>query len=212
MSDPIDPRIEQYAFDHTRRAPDALEQLAEFTQANMDAPQMLTGRVEGRFLKLLVQICRPRLVVEVGTFTGYSALSMAEGLTEGGRIITCEIDPRACEVAQRAFDASPLGAKIELRFGPAIDTIRQIDEPIDLSFIDADKTGYHHYYEALLERTRPGGLLVLDNMLQRGRVLDPREEAPRAIDALNRLICHDERVENVLLTIRDGVQLVRKRG
>lgn len=211
MTEPIDPRIEQYAFDHTRPAPEALEQLAEFTRSSMEAPQMLTGRVEGRFLKLLVQLCRPRLVVEVGTFTGYSALSMAEGLVEGGRIITCEIDPQARDVAKRAFDASPLGHKIELKFGPALDTIRQIKGAIDLSFIDADKTGYGDYYEELLARTSSGGLLVLDNMLQHGRVLDPCDDASKAIHALNNVICRDDRVENVLLTVRDGVQLVRKR-
>lgn len=206
-----DEGIDRYAFENTRPENELLRSLAERTEREMHDPQMLTGRVEGRLLKLLVQLCRPRLVLEVGTFTGYSALSMAEGLDPDGRIVTCEIDARAQQVAQAAFDASPFGDRIEIRMGPALETIRSLDEPIDLSFIDADKEHYPEYYESILERTRPGGLLVLDNMLWSGKVLDPQEEIPRVLDALNRRIARDERVENVLLTVRDGVQLVRKR-
>lgn len=206
-----DEAIDQYAFRHTRAEDHLLQSLAERTQRDMHDAQMLTGRVEGRLLKLLVQLCRPRLVLEVGTYTGYSALSMAEGLGPDGRIITCEIDPRAQKVAQEAFDASPVGRRIEIRMGPALETIGSLHEEIDLSFIDADKEHYPEYYEAILERTRPGGLLVLDNMLWSGKVLNPQEEIPRILAALNRTIAGDERVENVLLTVRDGIQLVRKR-
>ena len=206
-----DEAVDRYALQNTRPENELLRSLAERTEREMDDPQMLTGRVEGRLLKLLVQLSRPRLVLEVGTFTGYSALSMAEGLGPDGRIVTCEIDPRAQQVAQAAFDASPFGDRIEIRMGPALDTIRSLDEPVDLSFIDADKEHYPEYYESILERTRSGGLLVLDNMLWSGKVLDPQEEIPRVLDALNRRITDDERVENVLLTVRDGVQLVRKR-
>ena len=206
-----DEGIDRYAFQNTRAENELLQALAERTEREMEDPQMLTGRVEGRLLKLLVQLCRPRLVLEVGTFTGYSALSMAEGLGADGRIITCEIDPLAQKVAQEALDASPVGHRIEIRMGPALETIRSLDETIDLSFIDADKEHYPEYYEAIVERTRPGGLVILDNMLWSGKVLDPQEEIPRVLDALNRRIAQDERVENVLLTVRDGVQLVRKR-
>ena len=172
---------------------------------------MLTGRVEGRFLKLLVQITQPHLVVEIGMFTGYSALSMAEGLPEGGRIITCDIDPEAREIAQAAFDSSPHGHKIEIKMGPALNTIRQINEPIDFSFIDADKKGYPNYYEEVVQRTKSGGLIIIDNMFLSGRVLDPRDEAAQAVAELNQTINRDDRVDNVLLTIRDGVQLIRKK-
>ena len=206
-----DEGIDRYAFENTRPENELLQSLAERTRREMEDAQMLTGRVEGRLLKLLVQLCRPRLVLEVGTFTGYSALSMAEGLGPDGRILTCEIDPRAQQVAQAAFDASPCGDRIEIRMGPALETIRSLDEPIDLSFIDADKEHYPEYYESILERTRPGGLLLLDNMLWSGKVLDPQDEIPRILDALNRRIAEDDRVENVLLTVRDGMQLVRKR-
>lgn len=206
-----DEAIDQYAFHHTRAENGLLQSLAERTQRDMHDAQMLTGRVEGRLLKLLVQLCQPRLILEVGTFTGYSALSMAEGLGPEGRIITCEIDPRAQKVAQEAFDASPVGRKIEIRMGPALDTIRSLHEELDLSFIDADKERYPDYYEAVVERTRPGGLLIFDNMLWSGKVLDPQDDISRILSGLNRTIAADERVENVLLTVRDGVQLVRKR-
>jgi len=207
----LPPEIEDYAFRHTRAEPRELVELEALTHARMRDPQMLTGRVEGRFLKLLALLVRPRLVVEVGTFTGYSALSMAEALDDGARLITCDIDPQAAEVARAAFAQSAHGRKIELRLGPALETIAGITEPIDLSFIDADKTAYPEYYEALLARTRPGGVLVLDNMLQSGRVLAPKDAAARAIHGLNERIARDERVENVLLAVRDGVQLVVKR-
>lgn len=212
MGDLIDPDLEDYARRSTHPEPELLQELVERTHAEMESPQMLTGRLEGRLLALLVQIHRPRLVVEVGMFTGYSALSMAEGLPEDGRILTCEIDPEAARVAQETFDRSPHGHKIEIRMGPALATIRSLDETIDFSFIDADKVGYPEYYEALLERTRPGGLILMDNMLMAGRVLDPQEPGPIAIDRLNQALAQDDRIQNVLLTVRDGVQLVRKRG
>lgn len=207
----VPPAIERYAVSRTRPEPESLTALDEFTRAQMKWPQMLTGRLEGRLLKLLVQLTRPRLVLEVGTFTGYSALSMAEGLPDDGRIITCEIDEKARAVAQDAFDDSPFGHKIELRFGPALDTIATIDEPIDFSFIDADKEHYPEYYEAILQRTRRGGIIVVDNVLWSGRVLEPDDEESKAIAKLNDTIADDVRVENVFLTVRDGIQLVVKK-
>jgi caffeoyl-CoA O-methyltransferase len=207
----VDEKIDQYAFRSTKPEPKLLQSLAKRTAEEMDQPQMLTGRVEGRLLKLIVQMCRPKFVLEVGTFTGYSALSMAEGLDDDGRIVTCEIDPRAQQVAQEAFDASPVGRRIEIRMGPALETIESLDTPIDLSFIDADKEHCPDYYEAILERTRTGGILVLDNMLWSGKVVRPDDDTSRILAALNETIARDERVENVLLTVRDGIQLVRKR-
>ncbi len=205
------PGIEPYAHEHTHAEPDYLEALERRTHAEMKQPQMLTGRIEGRLLKLVVAMVQPRLVVEVGTFTGYSALSMAEGLPPGGRILTCEIDPVAQRVAQEAIEASPFAGQVEIRPGPALATIESIDEPIDLAFIDADKTGYLAYYEAILSRMPAGGVILLDNMLWSGRVLEPGDEDTRALAELNDRIARDDRVENVLLTVRDGIQLVRKR-
>lgn len=205
------PDIEEYAHAMTRAEPGLLLALEQRTHAEMEDPQMLTGRVEGRLLKLLVRMLKPRLAVEIGTFTGYSALSIAEGLESGARLITCELDPDRARVARESFAASVHGAKIELRLGPALETLRGIQEAVDFSFIDADKTGYPEYYEELVTRTRQGGAILLDNMLMSGRVLDPQDDGSRAVAALNRLIAADERVENVLLTVRDGVQLVVKR-
>ena len=207
----IDERIEEYAQAHTRAEPKLLIDLIAKTHAETDAPEMLTGRVEGRFLKLLVQIAQPRLLVEVGMFTGYSALSMAEGLPADGKIITCDINPDSRAIAQAAFDASPYGNKIEIRMGPALETLRQLDQTIDFAFIDADKQSYPIYYEEILKRTRPGGLILMDNMFLSGRVLDPQDNTAKAVAELNRFIAEDNRVENVLLTVRDGVQLIRKK-
>ena len=207
----IEERIEEYAHRHTGPESGLLRSVEERTRRDGRDMGMLTGRVQGRLLKLLVQMTRAGLVLEVGTFTGYSALAMAEGLGRHGRIITCENDPEVRDVAQAAFDASPLGNRIELRFGPAIETIRALDAPIDFSFIDADKGSYPAYYEEILERTRPGGIMALDNMLWYGKVLDPQDEETRILHELNGRISRDDRVENVLLTVRDGVQLLRKR-
>jgi caffeoyl-CoA O-methyltransferase len=203
--------IEAYACDNTRPEPEYLTRLAEQTQAEMDFPQMLTGRLEGRLLKLLVQLSRPQFVLEVGTFTGYSALSMAEGLPDGGRIVTCEMNPKARAIAQTAFSASPFADRIELRFGAALDTLAAMDEPIDFAFVDADKGNYANYYEAILKRMPSGGVIVFDNMLWSGAVLDPKTDDDRALAKLNDTLAGDDRVENVLLTVRDGVQLVVKK-
>lgn len=207
----VNPEIEEYACRQTRSESGLLRSVEDRTRRDGRDMGMLTGRVQGRLLKLLAQMSGAGLVLEVGTFTGYSALAMAEGLGAHGRVITCENDPQVRDVAQQAFDASPVGHKIELRFGPAIDTIRSIDAPIDLSFIDADKKSYPLYYEEILERTRSGGIMVLDNMLWYGKVLDPQDEETRILHELNERIARDERVDNVLLTVRDGIQLLRKR-
>jgi caffeoyl-CoA O-methyltransferase len=178
----------------------------------MEEPQMLTGRVEGRLLTMLVKIHQPDFILELGTFTGYSALCMAEGLGENGRIVTCEMDETARRFAQVAFDKSEFGHKIEIRMGPALETIRSLTDEIDFCFIDADKETYPLYYEEVLQRTRPGGLILLDNMFKSGKVLAPSDSESRAIASLNETIASDKRVDNVLLTVRDGIQLVRKRS
>lgn len=207
----VDSQLEAYASAHTTPEPQYLTDLEAETHRSMQYPEMLTGRLEGRFLKMLVQLVQPRLVLEIGTFTGYSALSMAEGLPDGGRIITCEVDEKAVEFAQQQFDRSPFADQIELCQGPALETIRSLTQPVDLSFIDADKSGYETYYEEIVKRTRSGGLLVLDNMFLSGSVLAPKSRAANCLAQLNETITHDVRVENVFLTVRDGVQLVRKK-
>ena len=177
----------------------------------MSAPQMLTGAIEGRFLELLVHASGARQVLEIGTFTGYSALSMAAALPEDGRIDTLDIEPRHAEVAQRYFDRSPHGSKITLHLGPATETIGKLEGNFDLVFIDADKEGYDAYYEAVLPRLSERGLIAIDNTLWSGRVLDPQDSSTKKIAALNDKIAADERVVAVQLTVRDGITLVRRR-
>lgn len=203
--------IEKYCWDNTTPEPKLLQELAQETREKMQYPQMLTGRLEGRFLKLLVGLSGAKEILEVGTFTGYSALSLAEALPTDGRLITCEVDPGAAQMAKSYFARSPHGQKIELRLGPALSTIASIDYPLDLAFIDADKENYVNYYEAILPKVRSGGLMVFDNALWSGTVLNPKDEESLAIDTLNKRVSSDSRVESVLLTVRDGVHLVRKR-
>ena len=177
----------------------------------MSAPQMLTGPVEGRFLELLVHASGARRILEIGTFTGFSALSMAAALPEDGTIDTLDIEPKHAEVAQRYFDRSPHGSKITLHLGPALDTIAGLEGSFDLVFIDADKENYDAYYEAVLPRLSEGALIAIDNTLWSGRVLEPEDETTRLIAALNDKLAADERVVAVQLTVRDGITLLRRR-
>lgn len=176
----------------------------------MTAPQMLTGTIEGRFLELLVFGTGAKRVLEIGTFTGYSALSMAAALPEGGHIHTCDIEPKHVEVAQRYIDESPHADKITIHLGPALDSLERLEGEFDLVFIDADKENYANYYEAVLPRLSERGLIAIDNTLWSGKVLDPQDEDSRAIAELNDKLAADERVVAVQLTIRDGVTLIRR--
>lgn len=203
--------LELYAAAHSDPVPSLLDELREETYAKMSWPQMQVGRIEGALLKMLVRLTGARRVLEVGMFTGYSALSMAEGLPDDGLLVTCDIDAKAEEVARRYFARSPHGKKIDVRMGPAIDTIAQLSPPLDLVFIDADKKNYARYYDAALPLLRAGGLVVADNALWSGAVLDPKEDDARAMAAFNDKVTADQRVDKVLLTVRDGMLLARKR-
>jgi caffeoyl-CoA O-methyltransferase len=212
MSFLVDDAVEAYAEAHTTAPEASLAALAEETRATMSAPQMLTGVIEGRFLELLVFASGARRVLELGTFTGYSALSMAAALPPGGRIDTCDVEPEHVEVAQRYIDASPYADRITIHVGPALETIERLEGQFDLVFIDADKSNYANYYEAVLPRLSERGLIAIDNTLWSGRVLDPQDDDSRAIARLNDAIAADERVVAVQLTIRDGVTLIRRRA
>ncbi len=207
----IDEQLEQYAEAHTTAASALLQELAAETRATMQAPQMLTGPIEGRFLEVLVFGLGARNVLEIGTFTGYSALSMAEALPAGGHIHTCDIEALHVEVAQRYIARSAHAEKITIHLGPALETISELEGDFDFVFIDADKGNYDNYYEAVLPRLSERGLIAIDNTLWSGRVLDPPDDDSRAIAALNDKLVRDERVVCVQLTVRDGVTLVRRR-
>ncbi|PIQ96397.1 MAG: methyltransferase [Nitrospinae bacterium CG11_big_fil_rev_8_21_14_0_20_56_8] len=206
----IDEKIEDYAWEHTRFEGDLLQRLEEETYASLEIPHMCTGRIEGQLLRFLAALTGARRVVEVGTFSGYASLSMAEVLPDDGELYTCDIDPPAIVFAKRYFAESPHGRKIRLLEGPALDSLKTLQGPIDMSFIDADKLNYRNYYEALLPITRSGGLIAVDNVLWSGRVLEPKDATDRAIHQFNEAVIRDDRVEAIMLPIRDGVSLLRK--
>jgi len=205
--------IEEYAAAHTSPHSALLEELEEYTIANCDMAQMLIGRVEGGFLKTLVQLTDAKRILEIGLFTGYSALSMAEALPENGELISCDMSEATSRIAQSFFDRSRHGKKITIRLGPALKTIKSLPakKRFDMVFLDADKENYSNYYDAVLPLLRPGGLLLADNVLWSGNVLDPQKDTDKAVVAFNDKVQQDPRVENVLLTVRDGMMLIRKR-
>ncbi|MFS8071402.1 MAG: O-methyltransferase [Byssovorax sp.] len=208
----LDPALDHYTHEHTSPRGPLFDALREVTYASMKSPGMQVGRVEGALLALLCRLMGARRVLEVGTFTGFSALSMAEALPDDGELITCDVDPEATAIARSFFDRSPHGHKIQIRLGAGLETIRALpDVPFDLAFIDADKPGYTDYYEAILPRLRTGGLIIADNTLWSGKVLAPEEENDHAIVRFNDHVNADPRVENVLLSVRDGMMLAYKR-
>ncbi len=202
--------IEDYAERCSKPLSELHDKLWVETYSKTRSPGMMVGALEGQFLKMLVGLTGARRILEIGMFTGYSTLAWAEALPKDGRIVTCDVNAETSEIAQRYFAESPHGNKIEVRLGPALETLKKVWGPFDICFIDADKENYGAYYDACLELVRPRGLIVLDNMLRGGRVLDPQDEGSKAIDALNKRIRNDPRVENVLLPVRDGIMLARK--
>ena len=201
--------IEEYAVRHTTPLPAHLAELARYT-AGRDDGMMLSGPIEGTLLQMLVWALGAHRVLEVGCFTGFSAQMMAAALPDNGRLVTCEIDPGNAEVAREYFDRGPDGHKIEIRLGPAIQTMESLKGPFDLIFIDADKTPYVDYYERAMDLLADHGIIAVDNVLWSGRVLDPKSDSDRALATFNDRVAADTRVRQVILTVRDGLMLVRK--
>ena len=203
--------IETYAQVHSMPESDLCRALREETQRRMEAPQMIVGPLEGAFLKMMTQLVRATSVLEIGMFTGYSALCFAEALPAAGTVLTCEIDEESASLARRYFARSPIGKKIEIRMGPALDTMRGLKGPFDLIFIDADKVNYVNYYRRALDLLSPQGVILIDNVLWDGEVLKhpAPDENTAAIQELNRVVATDPRVTAVLVTIRDGVLVIR---
>jgi caffeoyl-CoA O-methyltransferase len=202
--------IEDYAERCSKPLSELHDKLWVETYAKTHSPGMMVGPVEGQFLKMLAQFTGARRILEIGMFTGYSTLAWAEALPKDGRVVTCEVNAESAEIAKRYFAESPHSQKIEIKLGPALESLKRIWGPFDICFIDADKENYGAYYDACFELVRPRGLIILDNVLRSGRVLDPRDSATKIVDAVNQRIRNDPRVENVLLPFRDGVMLVRK--
>ena len=203
--------IENYAEQYSNAEPPLLKELRQETYAKMAIPQMLSGPLEGAFLKLLILATSSKHVLEIGTFTGYSALMMAEAVSEDGEVVTCEIDVETAKFAQKYFDKSPYGKKIRLKVGAASEILKTLEPNFDFIFVDADKENYPDYYEKGMGLLKPGGLMVFDNALWGGRVLHPETPDDRGIHEMNERATKDSRVLNILLTLRDGIQIVWKK-
>lgn len=209
--DVVAKEAEEYALDHTTPMSALLEEVEQFTLTKAPYPSMLTGRVEGRFLQLVVQLCGARCIVDIGTFTGYSALTMAEVMPDDGELLTIENNKDHARIAQAFFDRSHSRSKIALRTGEALGILKTLpDAKTDLVFIDADKRNYISYYREAMRILRTGGLILADNALWYGRIFDPKDDDSRAVADFNELVKKDTRTEKLFLTIRDGIYLIRK--
>jgi caffeoyl-CoA O-methyltransferase len=209
----VNEQVEEYAAEHTTQLNELFDRLAAETREKTTAPQMMVGRIEGGFLATLVRLTGAKRILELGTFTGYSSIAMASALADDGRIITCDVDPEATAIARRYMDESGYGGKIEIKLGPALETIQTLDGPFDIVFIDADKPNYQAYYEAVLPLLADNGLIIADNVLWSGRVVEPDgDESTQAIKAFNEHVAADDRVLSVMLTVRDGMTLVQLRS
>ena len=205
--------LSQYAEAHTTPESPLLRRINQETYAHVAQPDMLSGHLQGRVLAMLSRLLRPRRVLEIGTYTGYSALCLAEGLTDDGRLFTIDVNAALAPTVRAYLDQSPLGSKVACLVGTAAPLIPTLDEVFDLVFIDADKGNYGLYFDLTVERVRPGGFLLADNVLWKGKVADPAatDRMTENMRAFNEKCRHDDRVEVVLLPIRDGLLLMRRR-
>jgi caffeoyl-CoA O-methyltransferase len=207
--------LHDYMVAHGARQDEVLRRVQDETAAMGDIAVMQIAPDQGAFLTLIARLIGAREAIELGTFTGYSAICIARGLAPGGRLIACELSEEYAEIASRNLADAGVADRVEIRIGAALDTLEAIPvrEVFDLAFIDADKESYPDYYEAVLARTRPGGLIIVDNVLAAGRVVDPDNDQPQveAIRATNDLIAADERVDAAMVAIADGLMLARKR-
>ncbi len=207
----IDPRLLSYSEAHSTPETPLLRQLNRDTHANVLKPRMLSGHLQGRFLAMVSRMVRPTTILEIGTYTGYSAICLAEGLPPHGRLITIEKNEELEERLRRTFTDAGLTSKIDLRIGNALKILPELEGPFDLVFIDADKENYSNYFDLVVDRVRPGGFILGDNVLWSGKVLDDKpDKDTKAILSFNDRVQHDSRVENVLLPIRDGIMVMRR--
>jgi len=208
-------KIENYAQDHTSPENELLHELNRQTHLKVLQPRMLSGHLQGRLLSFVSKMIRPKNILEIGTYTGYSALCLAEGLAEGGKLTTIEIDPEIADFAQRYFDRSNYANQIDLQVGDALDILDKSQEVYDFVFIDADKGNYVNYLNLIYAKLAPGGYLLADNVLWSGKVTAPiteKDEDTKVLVAFNAQIHQDTRFENILLPIRDGLMLAKKLG
>jgi len=205
----VSDEIEAYAERYTSARSDVFDRLGAETEATQEDHVMMVGAVEGAFLSFLVFMTRAKHVLELGTFTGWSSIAMARALSSGGSLVTCDVNEQTTAVARRYAEEAGVGDRIDFRVGPALETLATLDGPFDLAFIDADKEGYVDYYEAILPKLSPDGLIAADNTLFGSG--GPNDEITRAISDFNEHVLRDDRVEAVLLPLRDGITLIRRR-
>jgi caffeoyl-CoA O-methyltransferase len=209
----IDEKIQHYAEQHTTAESELLTELLQKTYSERDDKSMLSGFYQGRLLAMLSKMLQPKRILEIGTYMGYSALCLAEGLGEDGKIITLDIQPETNVVAKEFWARTPVYSKIESYLGDAAQIIPTLNETFDLVFIDADKPNYANYYDLIFPKLRLGGIILADNVLWSGKVLDPKtndDESTIALVKFNQKIQTDERVSNILFAVRDGVMVIRK--
>lgn len=205
--------LDDYVCKHTSSENEVLAKLNRETHLKIMQPRMLSGHFQGRVLSMLSHMIRPERILEIGTYTGYSALCLAEGLTESGKLITIDVNAQLESFVRSQFEKSELNSKIDFRVANAIELIPQLDEQFDIVFIDADKQNYINYYHLVFDKVKKGGYILADNVLWSGKVTGDYEKLDkdtRLLMDFNQLIQEDERVENVLLPIRDGIMIARK--
>ncbi|AIZ41664.1 MULTISPECIES: O-methyltransferase [Cellulophaga] len=208
----LSPLLENYITDHSQSEPKVLQELTKETHLKVIQPRMITGHFQGRALSLLSKIINPKTILEIGTYTGYSAICLAEGLQKNGTLHTIDVNEELVEMQRTYFDKSGFGSQIIQHTGDALKLIPDMDETFDLIFIDAEKASYDHYFETVLKKTRPGSVILSDNVLWSGKVvepLQPKDKVTKILLDYNKKLKEDLRVETVLLPIRDGLTLSR---
>jgi caffeoyl-CoA O-methyltransferase len=211
---PWDESLDKYILQHTSPEPELLKALSRETHLKVLQPHMISGAVQGQLLKMISLMLRPKYILEIGTFTGYSAICLAEGMVEFGQLHTIDVDEELETIARKYFAIAGLQDKITLHIGNALEIIPALDIRFDLVFIDADKLNYANYFDLVLPKVRQGGMLLIDNVLWKGKILElekNQDKKTKAIHAFNQKIQADERVENVLIPLRDGLLMVRKK-
>lgn len=204
----INENIGAYAYHNSKPEDILLQELIQETIMSIGHEKMISDRLVCNLLKILIYSSKTKNILEIGTFTGYSALNMAEALPDDGKLITCEINLEAIKIAEKYFNRSPHGKKIQIKMGPALETLCHLSDQFDFVFIDADKINYLQYYQYAKKLLKPRGIIVLDNVLWSGKVLNPEDESSKAIVETNEFILNDASVQNVILTVRDGLNIV----
>lgn len=210
----LDPKLEDYIGTHTQAESELLDKLNRDTHLKVLMPRMLSGHVQGRVLSAISHMIRPKYVVEIGTYTGYSALCMAEGVQDGGKIVTVDNNEELKPMHEEFIHSSDFSDKIDIRYGNAMEIIPTLEEGIDVVFIDADKENYSNYFDLVIDKVRPGGFILADNVLWSGKVIQEVKEndsSTKGIIAFNKKVHEDDRVENALFPVRDGIMVLRKR-